>query len=345
MKLLYKKNKYRKFMQHKQKKLRKRHWQCKLRQKQKLKYLHIRGRGSITNKKIKFPKKLYLESRKEEIFYFISKAEKIDNPILDFSQVEQIDIGSALYIKAFYDFLYNAGGKPIIICSPKNHKMRQILQHIGVADYGLRITFNDIKCWAVRVWHTKAAINYGQVLHQEILPGVLDGKIPSAEFSRIASNLQELLLNCNEHAYIEKDTFTNFYLIGGEYQTDSKKSNTFSFCILDYGQGFKSSLRKNTFFDKLKSRFNPNSDSELLRAATQGIFNANKRKHSGRGTGLPAVAENVKLIGGTLYIYSDKGSFVIQAKEEEKLRDRKYLTKGSIIEVILPISEEGCINI
>ena len=330
-------------MQHKQEKLHKRHRQYKLRQK--LKYIHIKGKGCVTNKKIKFPRKLYLESETEEIFYFISKAEKIEKPILDFSQVEQIDIGSALYIKAFYDFLYNAGREPIIICSPKNHKMRQILQHIGVTDYRLRITFNDIKCWAVREWHTKSTVNYGQVLYQEILPNVLKGKIPSKKFSRIASDLQELLLNCNEHAYIEKDTFTNFYLIGGEYQTDSEKSNTFSFCILDYGQGFKSSLGKNTFFDKIKSNFNPNSDSELLRAATQGIFNASKRKYSGRGTGLPAVAENVKLIGGTLYIYSDKGSFVIKAKGEEKLCDRKYLIKGSIIEVILPINEEGCFNI
>ncbi len=328
-------------MRHKQNKLKKHRRRYKQNHK---KRVTVRSVKKISGNTIVFTERLFLERKEEEIFFILFQAEKINTPTLDFSKVKYIDIGSAIYIKAFVEFLRENNREPKISCSPKNQKMRQILQHLGIFDYQLKITYNDIRCWAVRKWHKDfkkyPGVNFGKVLYKEILPEVLKDKIPSTEFSRIASSLSELLSNCTEHAYTKQDVFTNFYLIAGEYENDIKKSNTVSFCILDYGQGFKASLKKNTLFESVINKFKEDADSNLLKEAAKGNFNADKAKNSGRGTGLPAVTESVKLIKGSLYLYSDNGSYKVK-KETEEVRDRRYPVRGSIIEVILPINDEG----
>lgn len=279
--------------------------------------------------------------RKRRIYFtIINTIEKLDNPLLDFSLVKKIDVGSALYIKAYYDYLIASKKSFKIYCSEKNQKMRQILKHIRVNDYDLLITHPDIKCWFIKQWNFEHKENYGKVIMNEILPKVLENKVPSEEFSKIAGSLHELLANCSEHAYPNEHTFQNYYLIAGEYANEYSKSNKFSFCILDLGQGFRKSISNySKFQDALDSIIRKESDSMLLKKTTEGVFNANKDKNSGRGTGLQEVAKNVKNIRGSLYIYSDKGSFKIKNGDKEYFKDRKSELKGSIIEIILPISD------
>lgn len=293
--------------------------------------------------KVVFPEKLYLESEDEKIVKYINEAEKLDKPNFDFSKVMSIDVGSALYVKAYIDYVKETKKEYKISCSTKNQKMRQILQHMNIFDYGIEITHEDIMCWEMRTWSIENKENYGKIMMKEILPKVLKGKVPSEEFAQIAGNLNELLANCSEHAYTEKYFFRNFYLIAGEYKTEKEASNTFSFCILDSGQGFKSSISNYGTFDKLLSSLTSmgKPDSELLKATVDGKFNADKNKNSGRGTGLSEVAKSVKMIRGDMYLYSDKGCFNITSDGEEILRERKNKAIGSIIEIILPISERG----
>lgn len=287
---------------------------------------------------VKFSGNLYLDDNKEHLFDKLSSAEKAPVVKLSFSNVRQVDIGSMLYIKAFCDFKRSQNHVVEISCLAKNRKMQQILQHMKLKDYGLGITFDDIKCWTVLEWHGNTKENYGKVLMQKILPSVLKDKIPSNEFSRIASGLHELLSNCSEHAYNDYDDFKGYYLIAGEYNNENTgRSNEFTFCIIDMGQGFRASLRQNSLMKKLLFNFGTNTDKDLLKAAVEGKFNADISKNSGRGTGLPAVRKNVDLINGSLSIYSDNGTY-IRRHGAERLKNRRNAIIGSIITVTLPIN-------
>ncbi len=287
---------------------------------------------------IKFSNNLYLASSDEQIFKKIKTAENLSAVRFSFSNVKSVDVGSMLYIKAFIDYKTKNGDCIEISCSSENLKMRQILQHMGLKDYGLNITFKDIKCWNIREWHENTHENYGKVLMTEILPTVLEDKFPSEEFSRIASGLNELLSNCSEHAYTESDSFKGYYLIAGEYDNvETGKSNEFSFCIIDMGQGFRTSLHKNTGFNKFFGNIGILPDEKLIKEAVDSRFNANKEKNSGRGTGLPAVKKSVEMIKGGLHIYSDTGTYMLNAGTE-RLRSRSCSIIGSIITVSLPIN-------
>lgn len=336
MKLLYQKEKYKKFNLRRALRANK-----KLQKRKKNKNIFHKTEGVNTkHEKITFPKEVFLESEDEKIFRYINDTEKLKQPIFDFSYIKNIDVGSALYIKAYIDYLKSNGKKVTIKCSPKNQKMRQILQHIKIFDYELKITHKDIACWVIKTWNTDTQVNYGKVMMEEVLPAVLTNKFPSEEFTHIAGNLNELLANCSEHAYTKKDTFKNYYLIAGEYTTEFQASNTFSFCILDSGQGFKNSIKNKTKWEKFWQIISKEKevDSKLLQATVEGKFNANKHQNTGRGAGLPEVVKSVKIIKGDLYLYSDKGCFSITDGAKEKLRERKHTVKGSIIEIVLPIN-------
>lgn len=288
--------------------------------------------------KIKFNENLYLSDKKEQVFAKINSAKDVTDVSFSFSDVKKVDVGSMLYIKAFVDYKKALGHTVKISCSETNTKMRQILQHMKLRDYNLGVTFSDIKCWTVKEWYGNAKDNYGKVLMQEILPTVLEGKFPSSEFSRIASGLHELLANCSEHAYTEDCNFKGYYLIAGEYENTSiGKSNEFSFCIIDMGQGFRSSLHKNSVFQNVISTFGISSDEYLIEAAVKGKFNADTTKTKGRGTGLPAVRKSVEMVKGSLHIYSDAGTYLFN-NNIERVKKRTNDIIGSIITVSLPIN-------
>lgn len=287
---------------------------------------------------IKFSHHLYLASQDEQLFKKIKSVKNQPAVNFSFSNVKSVDVGSMLYIKAFIDYKIKKGDSVKVSCVSDNSKMRQILQHMGLKDYGMSITYSDIKCWNVREWHENTHENYGKVLMTEILPAVLENKFPSKEFSRIAMGLNELLSNCSEHAYTEDDLFKGYYLIAGEYDNiETGKSNEFSFCIIDMGQGFRSSLHKNTGFQKFIGDFGILADEKLIKEAVDSRFNANKEKNSGRGTGLPAVKKSVETVKGGLHIYSDRGTYMLNAGTE-RLKSRKCDIIGSIITVNLPIN-------
>ncbi len=296
------------------------------------------ARGNEYIYSIRFSGNLYLADAKEHFFTKINPAKNASSVAFSFSDVKSVDVGSMLYIKAFVDYKKAQRCNVKISCSEKNRKMRQILQHMKLRDYGLNITFNDIKCWTVKEWHGNDRVNYGKVLIREILPTVLEGKFPSNEFSRIASSLHELLSNCSEHAYTIHDEFRGYYLIAGEYENIEKgKSNTFSFCIIDMGQGFRASLHKNSMFLKVISSLGFLSDELLIESAVKGKFNADTSKTQGRGTGLPAVRRSVETVKGSLHIYSDAGTYMFNNRHEvSKKRSNGII--GSIITVSLPIN-------
>ena len=296
------------------------------------------ARGNEYIYSIRFSGNLYLADAKEHFFTKINPAKNASSVAFSFSDVKSVDVGSMLYIKAFVDYKKAQRCNVKISCSEKNRKMRQILQHMKLRDYGLSISCNDIRCWTVREWHGNDRENYGKVLMREILPAVLKGKFPSSEFSRIASGLHELLSNCSEHAYSEDYSFKGYYLIAGEYEnTNSEKSNEFSFCIIDMGQGFRSSLHKNSKFQNIISSFGIYSDEHLIEAAVNGKFNADTTKTQGRGTGLPAVRRSVETVNGSLHIYSDAGTYMFNNRHEA-VRKRTNDIIGSIITVNLPIN-------
>ena len=350
MKLVYKKIKYRKFNKHKVEKLKRKYKRKKLKKKKyKLEYkleLEEYRRCVAVNEVITFPERLNLAHEDEAIFALINTVEEKNNAVLDFSETNFIDIGSALYIKAFIDHLKDEEKQYKILCSPKNKKMRQILKHIGVRNYKIKVVYPDIKCWEIRTWGKHDNVNYGKVMMEEILPKVLEGKVASEKFSYIASSLQEILSNCSEHAYTEDDEYKNYYLIAGEYE-DPKyiKSNSFTFCILDRGQGFRSSLEKKSFFGTMREKLGIETDSDLLQAAIEGRLTSKAGgKSAGRGTGLANVVENVKSINGSFYAYSDKGCYEINRQKGQICRERKIRIKGAIVAMIFPINEYNTIT-
>lgn len=347
MKLLYKKFKYKHFNKHKIEKSKRSCRRKKLKQHKYAFEVEQHNRLLSNSEVVKFPENLYLADACGNIFSLIAEAEGKDDVILDFSQTKRIDIGSAVYIKAFVDNQNNNGKKCQIECLSTNRKMREILQHVNIKNYGLNITYPDIKCWEVRIWQKGDKVNYGGVMMKEILPKVLKNKIPSNEFSDIAASLQEILSNCSEHAYSENDEYKNYYLIAGEYENLYKKSNLFTFCIVDRGQGFRASLEKKSFFYRLQASLGLKTDSDLLRAAVEGRMTSVKGggEIAGRGTGLSYAVESIRNIGGSFYAYSDKGYYEIRRQIDENIekKERKFAIKGSIIEMMLPINK--CRNI
>ena len=294
--------------------------------------------GRVRPSIIRFTKTVHLLASDETIFQKINEAENKECVCFKFSAVQNIDVGSMLYVKAFIDKKKAEGVDVRVSCSKQNSKMRQILQHMKLKNYNLRITYNDIRCWTVKEWYEYSKENYVKVLMKEILPNVLKGKIPNENFANIASSLTELLANCSEHAYLEGDDFKGYYLIAGEYENMVQgKSNEFSFCILDMGQGFRDSLHKNTQFTNFIKQFGILSDDKIIKAAVEGKFNANTDKTAGRGTGLPDVKKKVESINGSLHIYSNKGTYLYN-NGSETLKMRKHAVIGSIITVTLPIN-------
>lgn len=287
---------------------------------------------------IQLPKSVYLLTPDEKIFQIINEAENKERICFKFSTVQNIDVGSMLYIKAFIDKKKAEGVDVRVSCAKQNSKMRQILQHMKLKNYNLHITYNDIRCWTVKEWHGYSEENYVKVFMEETLPNVLEGKIPNENFAGIASSLTELLANCSEHAYLKGDNFKGYFLIAGEYENIIHgKSNGFSFCILDMGQGFRGSLHKNTQFNNVIKQLGILSDDKIIKAAVEGKFNANTDKTAGRGTGLPDVKKKVESINGSLHIYSNKGTYLYN-NGNETLKMRNYAVIGSIITVTLPIN-------
>lgn len=282
----------------------------------------------------RFPRDLYLRDESEELFEIINSVQNKSSVWFNFSNVKNISVGSALYIKAYIDS-HKKKQKIRISCSPKNEKMREILQHMQLKNYDLKIKHKDISCWTFREWTKNKPENYGRILMEEIFPKILKDRITSEKFSEIASGLHEVIANCAEHAYLDTDEFTGYYFIAGEYENRDGKSNKFTFCIIDMGQGFRASLRKNSLFSGVYNKLRLETDEYLIKAAVDGLFNADSDDKSGRGTGLPAVKENVQSIGGTLNISSGCGCFSFDTNE--RLFHRKNATIGSIITVNLPI--------
>ena len=227
--------------------------------------------------------------------------------------------------------------------SSQNRKMRQILQHVGIKNYNIKkITYPDIKCWYIKSWKKNAEINIGKIIIEEILPHVFKDRVSSDEFKDITPSLIEILSNCSEHAYLEHDKYKNYYLIAGEYENSYGKSNSFTFCIIDRGQGFRSSLAKNKnnfFVEIFKNLQSSEHDSDLLKAAINGEDTSKEGggKLAGRGTGLSNVVENIRTIGGSFCVYSDRGSYKV-SQYKDTPRERKIPIKGAIIEMILPIN-------
>lgn len=302
------------------------------------KRLHsIKGRikEHVTYSIVRFPEDLYIEDSSEILIRKINEISSKDNVRFNFSQVKNISVSSALYIKAYIDSHKNLQNIKIS-CKESNLKMREILQHMELKNYGLNISHKDISCWTFRQWTKNNPENYSKIFMEEVFPKVLQNRVVSERFSDIASGLHELLANCCEHAYMDGNVFTGYYFIAGEYENDNGKSNEFTFCIIDMGQGFRASLQKNTGFAKIKERLGLEQDKDLIKAAVEGRFNANPDRNSGRGTGLPAVKEKVKLIDGVLKIYSDCGIFKFD-KNGDNCYERKNSIIGSMITVSLPI--------
>lgn len=334
MKLLYKKEKYRHYNNLKVQKQNKK-WITNSKKRKNKEFHPKKDINQTVWETIKFPQSLYLSDPKEYIFEKICYAQNLENVNFNFSMVKNISIGSALYIKAYVDS-HKEKQNIRISCSVKNKKMREILQHIELKNYNISITHKDILCWTFRSWTKNNPENYGKLMFNEILPKVLKNKVPSEEFSELASNLHELLCNCAEHAYTKNDIFTGYYFIAGEYENKNGKSNKLSFAIIDMGQGFRASLRKNSKFSIVKQKLNIESDEYLLKAAVDGEFNADSKPNSGRGTGLTDVKRNIKKIKGTLNICSDYGYYSYENRE--CLIHKKNATLGSIITVNLPIN-------
>lgn len=302
------------------------------------KRLHnIKGRikERVTYSIVRFPRDLYIEDSSEILIRKINEISTKNNVRFNFSQVKNISVSSALYIKAYIDSHKDLQNIKIS-CRESNLKMREILQHMELKNYGLNISHKDISCWTFRQWTKNNPENYSKIFMEEVFPKVLQNRVVSEMFSEIASGLHELLANCCEHAYMDGDIFTRYYFIAGEYENDNGRSNEFTFCIIDMGQGFRASLQRNNMFAKIIELFGLEQDKDLIKAAVEGRFNANPNKNSGRGTGLPDVKKKVKLINGVLKIYSDCGTF-----ESNKNRDNCYERKnpiiGSMITVSLPI--------
>lgn len=333
MKLLNKKEKYRRFNNHKVRRQNLKNIRDAKRRLYKKLHHKADSDDSIEYEIIKFPDKLFLGE--EILFEKINTAATKDAVNLNFSQVKNISVGSALYIKAYVD-AHREKQNIRISCSAQNKKMREILQHMELKNYGIPITHKDISCWLLRHWTKTNPENYGKIMNNEILPKVLCNRGYSDKFSEIASNLHELLCNCCEHAYDDSDSFTGYYFIAGEYENKKGRSNNFTFCVIDMGQGFRSSLRKNGLFSEIKEKLNIELDKDLIKAAVDGRFNASPDKNSGRGTGLPAVKETVHSIHGSLSISSGTGFYTFDNKES--LTERKNATMGSIITVNLPIN-------
>jgi histidine kinase-, DNA gyrase B-, and HSP90-like ATPase len=180
-------------------------------------------------------------------------------------------------------------------------------------------------------------VNIGKEIMEEILPKVLENRIPSSEFENITPSLIEMLSNCAEHAYLEGDEYNKYYLIAGEYEnTNHKRSGTFAFSIVDLGQGFRSSLEKEHGFSK------DDEDSNLLSAAINGEMTSETGggKDSGRGAGLISVLDYIKKIGGSIHAYSDKGFYKLFRLDDGRVDtvtgDRKTKMRGSIMEIGLP---------
>ena len=123
----------------------------------------------------------------------------------------------------------------------KQNKIRQILQHIGIKNYGIEITHEDISRWVVKTYDCE--IDKANLIKDIYEPIQKPTNWNNDE--KIKNILAAILGACwnrFEHGYqlndvkkFRKGCFTNAYLIFGE--TD------YSFCIFNRGIGFRESFQ------------------------------------------------------------------------------------------------------
>jgi len=265
----------------------------------------------------------------------------LTNPetILNMREITGINVSCALLLKAFFDeYNLKYGDKPKTR-SPKNQKVRAILNYLQIAHYPdvKRIHYNDIDCWQIRSWdqRNEVEIPFAQILLEQIIPKCWSGRhAMSQTSSNIASFVSEALWNCMEHAYTgkkEKSEFKNLYLGVGEYPGTQR----FSFCIYDKGIGIIQRLKDNPegWLDQIKDLGIP--DSKMIEKATQGRSGAVKGKKGGRGNGLKTVVELLNSNHGQLDILSDHGYFSTYSENSGK--DRETSLEGTMVAFSFPI--------
>ena len=187
--------------------------------------------------------------------------------IFNFEQTRMITVGGAAIIKACFDKIrIDQPEIQVEINVPiKQDKIRQILQYIGIKNYGIEITHEDISRWVVKTHDCEIdKANLIKDIHEPIQK--LTNWNNDEKIENILAAIPEACWNRFEHGYqlndvkkSHKGCFTNAYLIFGE--TD------YSFCIFDRGMGFRGSFqyyRPASFYKILERMKNKTKQEQLI---------------------------------------------------------------------------------
>lgn len=268
------------------------------------------------------------------------------NIIFNFNQTHTINVGGAAIIKAFYDKIkFNQPDKRIkITVSKEKDKIRQILQYIGIKNYGIEITHEDISRWVVKVYDCDVEKeNLMKDIHEPIKNLTNWGS--DKKIKKILEAIPEACWNSFEHGYQlmdrkdpTKEKFTKSYLIFG------KTEKSYSFCIFDRGIGFRGSFgyyHRDLLKDLLASiseKSKAKQEHLIIEKAIE--LGRSKAPGLGRGSGLSSILETItKSLKGYVAIHSLRGYYSKEHKpDKQSEQSPRSDIHGTLVQFQIPIA-------
>lgn len=318
LKLLYKKEKYKKYNCRKSRRANKR-----LQKRKKKKYNNVGQNKFVEKFNVSAPYVFsIIENCLETIEFFRELEEKARinrNLYIDIKKTTKITPEAILYLLSLLEYITKDKTRKITVRgnAPKNLECKKIFLCSGFYDYvdSVYSTPPDIDILSIKSDNKVDGKIAKQVIDFACSKlSLKEGKTTRAFYTTIL----ECMGNTTQHAY-DKVKHAKWWLVAYH----DKKTKTVCFAILDNGKGIPETVRK-----KFTEKFLSTPDVKLIKSTLSGDFRtATRLKY--RGKGLPKINEFMKKgLIQNLTIVSNKGFYQVDNDIEEVLV-KKF--KGTLI--------------
>lgn len=270
---------------------------------------------------------------------------------IDFSITESMVVCGTLRFFAELNLIKKEKGSlNLITCTyPKNNRVAQVLQHLGILkmlnrNCSITPDRDDVINWKTASGENTDATRVGEILETQ-------SNLPRKKSKNLYRGVSEAMTNVSQHAYLDiKETSKH----KGWWMFCKEENDQIFVAFCDLGVGIPitlpQSLEKNNekkLFAQVWNKFFPNrkklTDGELIRAAIEVKRSRTKKSHRGKGLlDMIKVIEKTKC--GNLAIFSNRGIYQYEfdnLSALESTRNYKDSILGTLILWSLPLKIEG----
>ena len=243
--------------------------------------------------------------------------------VIDFRTTRRMSAAGTLLLAAELSRINEIlGAERFITCSyPRDRKVAQVLQHVGVFELlgqtrRCRITADDVKYWKV---------DSGSLVDGEKADKAMEGYkhlFSDPKRKALYRGLTEAMTNCKQHAY-EEDRGDGLGPVPRWWMFSELRKGRLAVAICDLGIGMPRSLRRDDagllgmILNVFSTRRLAPHDGNFISAAMEVGKSRTGEQHRGKGlTDLRAVLDG---LGGKLQIHSNQGFCEYEANKSGEL--------------------------